>query len=249
MLILRVPAPKAILPTLARVPPKPQPPWRRILQLGSPHLRLTRPPSQLRSFAHQPSKSSSEAAKRQAKSAAQSAKSHGTSTRPPPPSLSTAKTRPDIPERILIYHAGAGRIAFLAVLKLTSLLLGAFFTLLAAPSYFRAGKPPPATAAVAACGIVPAVFVAWSTAPFVTHVHMHLPAAARASPASLARFARQLRPGHGGRQRRQEVDGGGGKQRVAAGHQARRNKAAAVDTWIWEAVRDKIARRDAPGPV
>ncbi|EXU98730.1 hypothetical protein X797_008204, partial [Metarhizium robertsii] len=44
-------------------------------------------------------------------------------------------------------------------------------------------------------------------------------------------------------------DGGSGKQRVTAGHQARRNKAAAVDTWIWEAVRDKIARRDAPGPV
>ncbi|EXU98729.1 hypothetical protein X797_008204, partial [Metarhizium robertsii] len=125
MLILRVPAPKAILPTLARVPPKLHPPWRRIPQLSSPHLRLTRPPSQLRSFAsNQPSKSSSEAAKRQAKSAAQ-----------------------NIPERILIYHAGTGRIAFLAVLKLTSLLLGAFFTLLAAPSYFRAGKPPPATAA------------------------------------------------------------------------------------------------------
>ncbi|KAH0594016.1 hypothetical protein MHUMG1_08339 [Metarhizium humberi] len=309
MLILRVPAPKAILPTLARVPPKPHPPWRRIPQLGSPHLRLTRPPSQLRSFAsNQPSKSSSEAAKRQAKSAAQSAKSHGTSTRPlPPRPQSTAKSRPDIPERILIYHAGTGRIAFLAVLKLTSLLLGAFFTLLAAPSYFRAGKPPPATAAVAACGIVPAVFVAWSTAPFVTHVHMHLPAAARASPASLARFVGALPPGARltlttmslvaaprctavraadlraapPRSRRlglvnyvrdtaadnaarrwymyravgafyvQDGGGGGGpaKQSVTAGHQARRNKAAAVDTWIWEAVRDKIARRDAPGPV
>ncbi|KID84785.1 hypothetical protein MGU_07935 [Metarhizium guizhouense ARSEF 977] len=287
MLILRMPAPKAILPTLARIPPKPQPPWRRISQLGSPHLRLTRPLSQLRSFAYQPSKSSSEAAKRQAKSAAQSAKNH------------------DIPERILIYHAGTGRIAFLAALKLTSLLLGAFFTLLAAPSYFQAGKPPLATAAVAACGIVPAVFVAWSTAPFVTHVHMHLPAAARASPASLARFVGALPPGarltlttmslvaaprcsavragdlRAAVPRRRlglvnyvrdtaadnaarrwymyravgafyvQDSGSGvpGKQRVTTGHQGRRNKAAVVDTWIWEAVRDKIARRDAPGPV
>ncbi|KID94096.1 hypothetical protein MAJ_09935, partial [Metarhizium majus ARSEF 297] len=274
MLILRMPAPKAILPTLARVSPKPQPPWRRISQLRSPaHLRLTRPPSQLRSFAHQPSKSSSEAAKRQAKSAAQSAKSH------------------DIPERILIYHAGTGRIAFLAALKLTSLLLGAFFTLLAAPSYFQAGKPPLATAAVAACGIVPAVFVAWSTAPFVTHVHMHLPAAARASPASLARFVGALPPGArltlttmslvaaGPRSRRlglvnyvrdtaadnaarrwymyravgafyvQDSAGVPGKQRVTTRHQVRRRNKVVVDTWIWEAVRDKIARRDAPGPV
>ncbi|KFG78593.1 hypothetical protein MANI_002921 [Metarhizium anisopliae] len=169
MLILRVPAPRAILPTLARVPPRLHPPWRRIPQLGSPHLRLTRPPSQLRSFAsNQPPKSSSEAAKRTAKSAAQSAKSHGTSTRPLPPRPnieSTAKSRPDIPERILIYHAGSGRIAFLAVLKLTSLLLGAFFTLLAAPSYFRAGKPPPATAAgthqtIASISISPPDFTA-----------------------------------------------------------------------------------------
>lgn len=148
--------------------------------------------------------------------------------------------------------------------------------------------------------------MAWSTAPFVTHVHMHLPAAARASPASLARFVGALPPAarltlttmslvaaprctavRAGdlraappRSRRLGLvnyvrdtaadnaarrwymyravgafyvqDGGGGgpgKQSVTAGHQARRNKAAAVDTWIWEAVRDKIARRDAPGPV
>lgn len=47
----------------------------------------------------------------------------------------------EIPERLIIYHAGTGRITFLAMLKLTSLLLGAFFTFLVVPSYVKAEKP------------------------------------------------------------------------------------------------------------
>ncbi|UNI23150.1 hypothetical protein JDV02_008985 [Purpureocillium takamizusanense] len=41
---------------------------------------------------------------------------------------------------------------------------------------------------VALCGILPFAFVAYTTAPFVTHVHIHLPPAARHSRATLARF-------------------------------------------------------------
>ncbi|KAG8413070.1 hypothetical protein J3459_015800 [Metarhizium acridum] len=130
MLILRIPAPKAVVQITAQVPLKPRLQWR-LFQLGSPHLRLTRPQSQLRSFAHHPSRSNaSEAMKRQARSAAPSDKNY------------------EIPERLIIYHAGTGRIAFLAMLKLTSLLLGAFFTLLVVPSYIQAEKPPLETAAV-----------------------------------------------------------------------------------------------------
>lgn len=44
------------------------------------------------------------------------------------------------------------------------------------------------------CGILPLVFIAYITAPFVTHVHIHLPEAARASRAALERFVRSSPP-------------------------------------------------------
>ncbi|OAQ76487.1 4-coumarate-CoA ligase 2 [Purpureocillium lilacinum] len=94
----------------------------------------------------------------------------------------------EIPERLIIYHAGTGRTTFLAMLKLTSLFVGAFFCLVAVPGYVKADKPWGETAGVALCGILPFAFVAYTTAPFVTHIHVHLPPAARPSRATLARF-------------------------------------------------------------
>lgn len=47
----------------------------------------------------------------------------------------------DIPERVLIYHAGTGRTTFLAMLKVTTLFIGAFFCCVAIPSYIQADKP------------------------------------------------------------------------------------------------------------
>lgn len=46
--------------------------------------------------------------------------------------------------------------------------------------------------AVVLCGIIPILFVAYSTAPFVTHIHMHLPPYARASRPILERFISKL---------------------------------------------------------
>jgi hypothetical protein len=51
-----------------------------------------------------------------------------------------------IPERVLIYHAGTGRTTFLAMIKVTTLFLGAFFTFILVPSYIKAEKPPLETA-------------------------------------------------------------------------------------------------------
>ncbi|KAG5927748.1 hypothetical protein E4U42_001835 [Claviceps africana] len=101
---------------------------------------------------------------------------------------SGGEKRLEIPERLIIYHAGMGRVAFLAMVKLTSLLLGAFFGLLVVPSYVMAEKPVAQTAAVAAAGMVPILFIAYTTAPFVTHIHVHLPPGARTSRAVLERF-------------------------------------------------------------
>lgn len=47
----------------------------------------------------------------------------------------------DVAERLLIYHAGTGRITFLAMFKVTTLFLGAFFTFIAVPGYVKAEKP------------------------------------------------------------------------------------------------------------
>jgi hypothetical protein len=45
------------------------------------------------------------------------------------------------PEKLVIYHAGSGRVVFLAFLKLTTIFVCAFFCAVVVPSYVRAGKP------------------------------------------------------------------------------------------------------------
>ncbi|KAM0533113.1 hypothetical protein ACHAPP_006279 [Verticillium nonalfalfae] len=135
---------------------------------------------------------------------------------------------PPIPEHLLIYHAGTSRITFLALWKITSLFLFAFFTLIAAPSYARRASQTPEEAAdatstpttdlspattttttpappadpqaaqktylqaagLALCGVIPLVYVAYTTAPFVTFIYLRLPPAARASRQALERFVR-----------------------------------------------------------
>jgi hypothetical protein len=47
---------------------------------------------------------------------------------------------------------------------------------------------------VALCGVIPGLYVAWSTSPFVAAVHLHLPPYARWSRAILERFARTAPP-------------------------------------------------------
>ncbi|UPK97912.1 hypothetical protein LCI18_008847 [Fusarium solani-melongenae] len=100
----------------------------------------------------------------------------------------------ELPEKLIIYHAGTGRTTFLAMVKITTLFLGAFFCFIVAPSYIKADKPEWETASVVLCGIIPIFFVAYTTSPFVTHIHIHLPPYARASRTILERFVRALPP-------------------------------------------------------
>ncbi|KAM4067270.1 hypothetical protein HRG_001250 [Hirsutella rhossiliensis] len=99
-----------------------------------------------------------------------------------------------IAERVIIYHAGTGRITFLAMLKLTSIFIGAFFCFIAVPTYIKADKPTAGTVGIALCGIMPLAFVASTAAPFVTHIHIHLPPSARVSRTALERFVRAMPP-------------------------------------------------------
>ncbi|KAI9163148.1 hypothetical protein HJFPF1_04747 [Paramyrothecium foliicola] len=100
----------------------------------------------------------------------------------------------DIPERVIIYHAGTGRTTFLAMIKVTTLFLGAFFGFIIVPGYIKAEKSPLEIAGVAVAGLVPFLFVTFTTSPFVTHIHIHLPPAARASRTILERFVRAMPP-------------------------------------------------------
>ena len=58
----------------------------------------------------------------------------------------TREVLAEIPERLIIYHAGTGRTTFLAMLKLTSIFIGAFFTFVVVPGYVKSDKPWPETA-------------------------------------------------------------------------------------------------------
>ncbi|KAM0299929.1 hypothetical protein ACHAPM_007161 [Fusarium culmorum] len=100
----------------------------------------------------------------------------------------------ELPEKLIIYHGGTGRITFMAMLKITTLFLGAFFCFIVAPSYVKAEKPEWVTASIVLCGIVPIFFVAYITSPFVTHIHIHIPPYARTSRALLERFVKALPP-------------------------------------------------------
>ncbi|KAH7156557.1 hypothetical protein EDB81DRAFT_757004 [Dactylonectria macrodidyma] len=96
------------------------------------------------------------------------------------------------PERLIIYHAGTGRTTFLAMVKVTTLFMGAFFCLVIAPAYIKDEKPALETAGIALCGIIPFIVVTYITAPFVTHMYLHLPAHARASQSTLELFLRSM---------------------------------------------------------
>ncbi|KAK4231185.1 hypothetical protein QBC38DRAFT_467071 [Podospora fimiseda] len=94
------------------------------------------------------------------------------------------------PAKLIIYHAGTGKTSFLAVLKLTTIFVFGFFGLILTPIYLSAGKDYSYSALFLTCGLVPLLYVAWSTSPFVASIHMHLPPYARWSPAILQRFIR-----------------------------------------------------------
>ncbi|OHE93674.1 hypothetical protein CORC01_10991 [Colletotrichum orchidophilum] len=117
---------------------------------------------------------------------------------PPKPSVAGGSARAgsaQLPERLLIYHAGTGRTAFLAFWKITAVFSCAFFCLVAAPSYVRAeDKTLTQAAGLAACGIIPFLFVSYTSAPFVTYIYLRLPPYARQSRTLLERYVRALPP-------------------------------------------------------
>ena len=102
---------------------------------------------------------------------------------------------PGYPARLLIYHAGIGRTVFLGCTKITTLFLFAFSALVIAPRFYYAPDEPNWTAAAAIMGgAVPLLFVGFTTAPFVSYVHVSLPIFARQSRDHLMRWSKNIAP-------------------------------------------------------
>ncbi|KAI0548434.1 hypothetical protein F4679DRAFT_585605 [Xylaria curta] len=98
------------------------------------------------------------------------------------------------PSNLCVYHAGTGRITFLASLKLSTLFIFAFFGFVVTPAYYSSEGLSPTVVRTALCAVVPLVFVAYTTSPFVTFIHMRLPMFARQSEDMLRRYVRTLPP-------------------------------------------------------
>ncbi|KAI0384285.1 hypothetical protein F5Y04DRAFT_239507 [Hypomontagnella monticulosa] len=109
------------------------------------------------------------------------------SPKPPPPKYA-------FPERLCVYHAGTGRITFLACLKLSTLFIFVFYGFVVTPAYFNQEGLSATVLRTSLSAIVPLVFVAYTTSPFVSFIHMRLPPFARQSEEMLRRFVRTLPP-------------------------------------------------------
>ncbi|KAI1762311.1 hypothetical protein GGR53DRAFT_422561 [Hypoxylon sp. FL1150] len=98
------------------------------------------------------------------------------------------------PERLCVYHAGTGRITFLACLKISTLFIFVFFGFVVTPAYFDKEGLSPTVVRTTLSAVVPLVFVAYTTSPFVSFIHMRIPPFARQSEDMLRRFVRTLPP-------------------------------------------------------
>ncbi|KAI0844141.1 hypothetical protein F5Y00DRAFT_249443 [Daldinia vernicosa] len=96
------------------------------------------------------------------------------------------------PENLCVYHAGTGRTTFLACLKISTLFIFAFFGFVVTPAYFDREGLSPTVLRTTLSAIIPLVFVAYTTSPFVSFIHMRLPPVARQSEDMLRRFARAI---------------------------------------------------------
>ncbi|PBP27587.1 hypothetical protein BUE80_DR001493 [Diplocarpon rosae] len=112
-----------------------------------------------------------------------------TTSTPAPKSVSNTKK---FPERLIIYHAGTGRTVFLGCMKVTTIFICAFFCAVMAPTHFFADEPKWVAATVMVSGLVPVTVVGYISAPFVTYIHLRLPAFARHSYEMLLRYSKSL---------------------------------------------------------
>ncbi|KAI9715473.1 MAG: hypothetical protein M1812_005949 [Candelaria pacifica] len=110
-----------------------------------------------------------------------------------PISINSVIEQPVVPERLLIYHAGTGKTVFIGCLKLTTIFMFSFSCLFIAPAlYTAAGQPNWMVAGSVIGGAVPMLFVAYTTSPFVTYIHLRIPQFARHSKDTLMKYSKKV---------------------------------------------------------
>ncbi|KAH8693858.1 hypothetical protein BGW36DRAFT_361690 [Talaromyces proteolyticus] len=103
-----------------------------------------------------------------------------------------ASTSTVTPEKLLIYHGGTGRGVFLGMLRGATIFVCGVSTLIIAPAFFADEFPAYLAPLIVIGGALPLAFVAYTTAPFVNHIYLHLPAFARKSRETALDYARNL---------------------------------------------------------
>jgi hypothetical protein len=98
-----------------------------------------------------------------------------------------------MPARVLVYHAGIGRVVVIAMIKLTT-IFHAVVELCSIYPALAAGESILSAAGLAATGLIPLAFVSTTTAPIATAIHLHLPAYARANARLFERFVASVPP-------------------------------------------------------
>ncbi|EEH46968.2 uncharacterized protein PADG_03066 [Paracoccidioides brasiliensis Pb18] len=83
-------------------------------------------------------------------------------------------------EKVLIYHAGSGKIAFIGVMRITTILIFSVSCLVVAPAfYYSEDLPWYIVPAIVVGGSIPMLFVLYTTAPFVNFIYLSIPRAAQ----------------------------------------------------------------------
>ncbi|EGD97234.1 hypothetical protein TESG_04646 [Trichophyton tonsurans CBS 112818] len=79
------------------------------------------------------------------------------------------------PKQVVIYHAGTGKIAFIGLMRVTTILIFVVSCTVVAPAFYAAEFPWYIAPAIVLGGAIPMLFVSFTAAPFVNQVYLSLP--------------------------------------------------------------------------
>ncbi|KAM5472863.1 hypothetical protein MauCBS54593_002576 [Microsporum audouinii] len=96
------------------------------------------------------------------------------------------------PKQIVIYHAGTGKIAFIGLMRVTTILVFVVSCAVVAPAFYAAEFPWYIAPAIVVGGAIPMLFVSFTAAPFVNQVYLSLPTFTQQSREHLRAYLNKL---------------------------------------------------------
>ncbi|KAK2736235.1 hypothetical protein FQN57_000833 [Myotisia sp. PD_48] len=88
------------------------------------------------------------------------------------PAAGRARLRP---KQVVIYHAGTGKIAFIGMMRATTILIFVVSCAVVAPAFSTTEFPWYLSPAIIIGGAIPMLFVTYTAAPFVNQIFLSLP--------------------------------------------------------------------------